>query len=119
MQKALSRALGAIVVLATVLLTTVLSMPAISQVKTLSNNTLKDKGYDRLEGTNQFKLGCRHLVRSEDRSITFRPTSSSGMAIGWTIGNIFYSVLVDDKTTMHGSDGSTLAVTTWRTCVVL
>lgn len=101
------------------LLTCFLSSPAMSDIKTLTNDMLKDKGYERLEGDSQFRMGCRYLIRSEDRTLIFTPTAVSGLAIAFNYGDIFYAVYYNDKSALLGSDGGMQTVTTWRTCAVL
>ena len=95
------------------------AIPLHADTKTLSNSTLKEKGYDRLEGNSQFRLGCRYIVRSDNKAIVYRPTEVSGMAISLTIAGTYYTVLAGDKATLYGSDGSSHVVTTWRNCVIL
>ena len=95
------------------------STSAWAEKKTLSNNVLKSKGYDRLDGNSQFRLGCRYLVRSEERTTVYRPSVIVGMAIGFDAGDISYVVPSSNKTILIGSDGSEQPVTTWRNCVIL
>ena len=95
------------------------TMPTFAQEKVLSNATLNDKGYQRLDGNSQFRLGCRYLVRTADRTTVFRPTVVRGRSISFSHAGIAFRVGSEDKTKLLGTDGSVTEVTTWRTCAVL
>jgi len=95
------------------------SVPASAEGKTLSNSVLNEKGYKRLDGKSQYRLGCRYLVRSEDRSTVYRPTVVRGGALSFTHAGIAYNVTAGEKSRLKGSDGSVQRVTTWRTCAWL
>ena len=58
-----------------VLSSLLLATPGLAEEKKLQNDNLKDKNWERLEGQNQFKLGCRHLVRSEDKTQVYHARS--------------------------------------------
>ena len=95
------------------------TMPTFAEEKTLSNATLNDKGYQRLDGDSQFRLGCRYLIRTADRATVYRPTVGRGRSISFSHAGIAFRVTAEDKKTLLGTDGSETEVTTWRTCAVL
>ena len=84
---------------------------AIAQNK-LGNNKLKEKGYERLEGRNNFKVGCRHIIRSEDRQTVYHPTVLKNSEIGLELNGRYLSVTSGDKTSLRGGG----KVTVWRSC---
>ena len=92
-----------------------IATPALAEEKKLQNDNLKEKNWERLDGKNQFKLGCRHLVRSEDKTQVYHATSVNGREIGIPGPNGWHTVRSENKSVLHGG-GSTASVTTWRNC---
>ncbi len=86
--------------------------PALADENRLGNSKLKDKGYERLEGRNRFKLGCSHIIRSEDRKTVYHPTVLNNEEIGLSYQGRWVSVASDDKTNLRGVG----KVTVWRNC---
>ena len=79
----------------------------------LQNSKLKDKGFDRLEGKSPFKVGCRHIIRSESRSTVYHPTVLTNQEIGLDYKGKWVSVAAGDKTRLRGKNEK---VTVWRAC---
>ena len=98
-----------------VLSSLLLATPGLADEKKLQNDNLKDKNWERLEGQNQFKLGCRHLVRSEDKTQVYHAAAVNGREIGIPGPNGWQTVKHGDKTVLHGG-GGTAKITTWRNC---
>ncbi len=99
--------------LATLTLATALAAsPAFADQNKLGNSKLKDKGYDRLEGRSPFKVGCSHIIRSEDRKTVYHPTVLTNDAIGLDHKGKWLAVAAGDKTLLKGAG----KVTVWRNC---
>ncbi len=96
----------------TLALALAVSAPAALAQNKLGNSKLKDKGYERLEGRNAFKVGCRHIIRSEDRETVYHPTVLKNDEIGLDVNGRYLSVTSADKTKLRGGG----KVTVWRTC---
>lgn len=79
----------------------------------LQNSKLKDKNYDRLEGNSPFKVGCRHIIRSDDRGTVYHPTVLANDEIGLDYRGKWLSVSAGDKTRLRGNNEK---VTVWRNC---
>lgn len=94
------------------LLALLAGQPALADENKLGNNKLKDKGYERLEGRNRFKVGCSHIIRSQDRKTVYHPTVLSNEEIGLDYQGSWVSVASGDKTTLRGVG----KVTVWRHC---
>ncbi len=86
---------------------------ALADTNKLGNDKLKQEGFERLEGKNAFKPGCRHIIRSEDRQQVMHPTHLSNDAIALNLNGKTVSVKRDNKTRVHGAD---VSVTVWRNC---
>lgn len=99
--------------LLTVLAIATLSCPALAEHHKLGNSHLKDEGFERLEGSNTFRIGCRYIIRSEDRLTTYHPTVITTSEIGLAYNGQWVTVKSGDKTTLSGVPGK---VTTWRNC---
>ena len=89
------------------------AVAAQADVNKLSNDKLKSEGFERLEGKNAFKPGCRHIIRSDDRQTVLHPTVLGNAEIGLTYRGRFASVKSSNKTTLTGAD---MTVTVWRNC---
>ncbi|MDJ0879056.1 MAG: hypothetical protein QNI86_10625 [Halieaceae bacterium] len=94
------------------LLALVASGTALADENKLGNNKLKDKGYERLEGRNRFKVGCSHIIRSDDRRTVYHPTVLTNEEIGLDYQGSWVSVASGDKTNLQGVG----KVTVWRNC---
>ena len=79
----------------------------------LQNSKLKDQDYDRLEGNSPFKVGCRHIIRSESRGTVYHPTVLTNEEIGLSYKGKWVTVAAGDKTRLRGANES---VTVWRAC---
>lgn len=95
-----------------IILTASLAQPVTADDNKLGNNKLKDKGYERLEGRNAFKVGCSHIIRSEDRKTVYHPTVLRNGEIGLDMNGKYISVSSSDKTRLRGGG----KVTVWRNC---
>lgn len=95
-----------------IVLASSLAQPVIADDNKLGNNKLKDKGYERLEGRNAFKVGCSHIIRSDDRKTVYHPTVLKNNEIGLDHKGKYLSVSSGDKTSMRGAG----KVTVWRNC---
>ena len=90
-----------------------LAAPAGADVNKLTNDKLKDEGFERLEGNNRFKPGCRHIIRSSDRLTVMHPGVLTSDEIGLSYLGKWVRVRREDKTTLLGAN---LPVTVWRKC---
>jgi hypothetical protein len=90
-----------------------LATTALADQNRLQNSKLKEKDYDRLEGNSPFKVGCRHIIRSESRGTVYHPTVLTNEEIGLNYKGKWMSVAAGDKTRLSGADES---VTVWRAC---
>ncbi|MEE4660394.1 MAG: hypothetical protein V2J89_07995 [Halieaceae bacterium] len=89
------------------------ALPVLADENKLSNDKLKSEGFERLEGNNPFKPGCRHIIRSDDRQIVMHPTVLSNQEIGLHYKGRYAAVKATDKTSLSGAD---FRVTVWRNC---
>jgi hypothetical protein len=99
--------------LITLLLSLSFSVFAHADKNKLQNSRLKDQGYDRLEGKSPYKPGCRHIIRSGDKSTIYHPTVISNNKIGLDYKGTWISVAASDKTKLRGRNEQ---VTVWRNC---
>lgn len=79
----------------------------------LQNSRLKDSNYDRLEGKSPYKVGCRHIIRAEDRGTVYHPTVLENDEIGLDYRGKWLSVDASDKSRLRGTNEK---VTVWRNC---
>jgi len=91
----------------------IIAVPAGADVNKLSNDKLKSEGFERLQGSNAFKPGCRHVIRSEDRQTVLHPTVLTNQEIGLDYKGRYSAVKASDKTSLGGA---AFAVTVWRNC---
>jgi hypothetical protein len=96
------------------LLVGAVSAAASADQNNLSNDKLKDNGFSRLEGNNAFKVGCRHIIRSESRSTVLHPAVLTNQEIGLSIQGNWHTVQAADKNRLNGPRGG--KVTVWRKC---
>ena len=85
---------------------TTTSAPSMTGQKTLANSVSKDNSFERLQGKSQFRLGCRYLVRCDDRTTVFRPSVLQGPTIALSYADITYRVEAANKALLPGSDGA-------------
>lgn len=97
----------------TLVVCTLLALPALADTNKLGNSKLKDMDYQRLEGKNRFKVGCDHIIRSEDRTQVWHPGYISNEEIGLSYRNQWVTVSRSDKTRLLGANQN---VTVWRSC---
>jgi hypothetical protein len=100
-------------ILILILANSLLAPLAIADQNKLGNSKLKEEGYERLEGTNRFKVGCRHIIRSDDRMTVWYPTFLTNEEIGLRYQDKTVSVNRGDKTVLLGTGEK---ITVWRNC---